>query len=94
MGGGEGGERFQSNISYIHVVYEKISGGRRSFPGLPDFRDRLPCRLRGKHIREFKLRVSGNGKQQIRTFFAKFSLKRFRFIFSFLCRKNSHALQF
>ena len=34
-------------------------------------------------IREFKLHVSGNGR-----------FERFRFIFSFLCRKNNHALQF
>ena len=34
-------------------------------------------RFRRSTIREFKLRVSGNGKLQIRTFLAKFSLNVF-----------------
>ena len=44
--------------------------------------------------REFKLRVSGNRQTADSNFLRKISVKRFHFIFSFLCRKNSHASQF
>jgi hypothetical protein len=40
------------------------------------------------YIREFKLRLSGNGKRQVRTFFAKFSLTTFSFHIFFLVSKE------
>jgi hypothetical protein len=48
-----------------------------------------------KDNREFKFRVF-RVRQTADSNFLLFniSVKRFRFIFSFLCRKNSHALQF
>jgi hypothetical protein len=46
-------------------------------------------------ISEFKLHVFGNGKRHAGSNFrGKIFVERFRFIFSFLCRKNNHALQF
>ena len=44
-------------------------------------------------IGEFKLHVSGNGKWQVRTFVANF-VEHFRFIISFLRRKNNYVFQF
>ena len=45
-------------------------------------------------IREFKLHVSGNGKRQGSNFLGKIFVERFRFIFSFLRRKNNYVFQF
>jgi hypothetical protein len=44
--------------------------------------------------REFKLHVSGQQQTAGSNFLGKIFVERFRFIFSFLRRKNNYALQF